>query len=127
VEGIKATWENQQVIERAVANRSQISSIVEVAQGKPRRSEIGTAIRRLDTHANTRKSQVLYSTLRDLYEYDGISVIQRYNASAEYVRHEDLADVSAHTPIVNGKKMAEGLQMKTGPWMKGALDLVMAW
>lgn len=36
----------------------------------------------------------------------------------------DLADVSAHTPIINGKKMAEVLQTKTGPWMKGALDLV---
>ena len=31
------------------------------------------------------------------------------------------------TPVVNGKKMAEVLQTKTGPWMKGALDLVMAW
>jgi tRNA nucleotidyltransferase (CCA-adding enzyme) len=52
---------------------------------------------------------------------------ERYNALAEYVRHEDLADVSAHTPIINGKKMAEVLLTKTGPWMKGALDLVMAW
>jgi tRNA nucleotidyltransferase (CCA-adding enzyme) len=126
-EGIKATRENQQVIERAVANRSQISSIVEMTQGKPRRSEIGMAIRRLDTHANTWKPQVLYSMLCDFYESDGKSVIQRYNAFAEYVRHEALADVSAHTPIINGKKMAEVLQTKTGPWMKGALDLVMAW
>jgi tRNA nucleotidyltransferase (CCA-adding enzyme) len=126
-EGIKATRDSQQVIERAVANRSQILSIVEMAQGKPRRSEIGMAIRRLGPHANTWKSQVLYSMLCDLYEYDGKSVIQRYNAFAEYVRHEDLADVDAYMPVINGKKMAEVLQTKTGPWMKGALDLVMAW
>ena len=48
--------------------------------------------------------------LFDFYEYDRKSVIQRYNALAEYVRYEDLADVSAHTPIINGKKMAEVLK-----------------
>jgi tRNA nucleotidyltransferase (CCA-adding enzyme) len=126
-EGIKATRENQQVIERAVANRPQILSIIEMAQGAPRRSEIGMAIRRLDQHANTWQSQILYSTLCDFYEHDGQWVIQRYNAFAEYVRHWALEDVYAQTPIINGNKMAEVLQTKTGLWMKGALDLVMAW
>jgi tRNA nucleotidyltransferase (CCA-adding enzyme) len=126
-EGIKATRENQQVIERAIANRSQVLAIVQMAQGAPRRSEIGMAIRRLDPHANTWRSQILYSILCDFYEYDGKSVIQRYKTFVEYIRHEALEDVYARTPIINGKKMAEVLQTKTGPWMKGALDLVMAW
>jgi tRNA nucleotidyltransferase/poly(A) polymerase len=126
-EGVKATRESQQIIERAVANRPQILSIVETAQGTPRRSEIGMAIRRLDTHAKTWRSQVLYSMLCDLYEYDQKSVIQRYNTFAEYVQREGLATVCENTPIINGKKIVEVLQTKTGPWMKGALDLVMAW
>ena len=126
-EGIKATRENQQVIEKAVANRSQILSIIEMAQGTPRRSEIGMAIRRLDAHANTWRSQVLYSMLCDFYERDGRSVIIRYGNFAEYMRYHALDNVHTRTPMINGKKMAEVLQTKTGPWMKRALNLVMAW
>jgi tRNA nucleotidyltransferase (CCA-adding enzyme) len=126
-EGIKANRENQQVIERAVANRPQILSIIEMAQGAPRRSEIGMAIRRLDPHTNTWRSQILYSMLCDFYKNDGKSVIHRYNIFADYMRHEALEDVYVRTPIINGKKMAEVLQTKAGPWMRGALDLVMVW
>jgi len=126
-EGIKATRENQQVIEKAVANRQQILSTIEMAQGVPRPSEIGMAIRRLDPHANTWRSQILYSMLCDFYEHDGKSVVQRYNTFAEYVRSQSLENLHERVPIINGRKMADVLQTKTGPWMKGALDLVMAW
>jgi tRNA nucleotidyltransferase (CCA-adding enzyme) len=126
-EGIKATRENQQVIEKAVANRQQILSVIEMAQGVPRPSDIGMAIRRLDPHANTWRFQILYSMLCDFYEHDAKSVVQRYNTFAEYVRSQSLENIHERVPIINGRKMAEVLQTKTGPWMKGALDLVMAW
>lgn len=126
-EGIKATRENQQVIEKAVANRPQILSIVDMAQGAPQRSEIGMALRRLDPHANTWRFQTVYSMLCDFYDEDGSSVIQRYNNFAQYLQEEALEDICARTPMINGKKMAELLETKTGPWMKGALDMVMAW
>jgi len=93
----------------------------------PRPSEIGMAIRRLDPHANTWRSQILYSMLCDFYEHDGKSVVQRYNTFAEYVRSQSLENLHERVPIINGRKMADVLQTKTGPWMKGALDLVMAW
>jgi tRNA nucleotidyltransferase (CCA-adding enzyme) len=85
------------------------------------------AIRRLDPHANTWRSQILYSMLCDFYGHDGKSVVQRYNTFAEYVRSQSLENLHERVPIINGRKMADVLQTKTGPWMKGALDLVMAW
>ena len=51
----------------------------------------------------------------------------RYERFAEYVRHEGLEDIYTRTPMINGRKMAEVLETKSGPWMKGALNLVMAW
>lgn len=126
-EGIKATREYQQIIEKAVANRPQILSVIEMVQRVPRRSDIGMALRRLDPHAPTWRPQILYSMLCDFFERDGKSVIQQYRVFAKYVREQGLENVYEQTPIINGKQMAEVLQTKTGPWMKGALDLVMSW
>ena len=126
-EGIKATKEHQQIIEKAVANRPQVLRVIEMVSVTPRRSEVGMAIRRLDPHASTWTYQILYSMLCDFFEHDGKSVIQRYEEFAEYIRDEGLENVDERTPIVNGKKMAGVLQMKTGPWMKGALEMVMEW
>ena len=54
-------------------------------------------------------------------------LIYGYNTFAEYVRSQSLENIYERVPIINGRKMVEVLQTRTGPWMKGALDLVMAW
>lgn len=39
----------------------------------------------------------------------------------------DLLDVDRLKPIVNGNQLSQALGIKTGPWMKKALDIAMEW
>ena len=39
----------------------------------------------------------------------------------------DLLNVHEMKPIVDGKQVSKALNVKSGPWMKKALDIAMAW
>ena len=39
----------------------------------------------------------------------------------------DLLDVDRLKPIVNGNQLSNALGIKSGPWMKKALDIAMEW
>ncbi len=44
-----------------------------------------------------------------------------------HLRHQNLLDAPTLTPAINGKQLCASLNMKSGSWMKDALDVVMAW
>ena len=39
----------------------------------------------------------------------------------------DLLDIDQLKPIVHGNQLAEALGIKSGPWMKKALDITVEW
>lgn len=43
------------------------------------------------------------------------------------LRKLDLVDAYTFKPLLDGKTLANALKMKPGPWMKDALEVVMAW
>ena len=43
------------------------------------------------------------------------------------LRALDLLDVSSLKPIVNGTHLSKALGIKSGPWMREALEIAMAW
>jgi hypothetical protein len=45
----------------------------------------------------------------------------------KHIESLDLFDVCSLKPLLDGKQLAKALDTKPGPWMKDALDVVMAW
>ena len=67
-----------------------------------------------------------YSTPR-LNITDTSSIINKYAVFLTYLKDADLLDVCSLKPVLNGTQLASALGIKPGPWVKEALDLVMAW
>ena len=54
-------------------------------------------------------------------------VLQDYYRFMEHIERLDLMEVNTLRPIIDGNHLCKELNLKPGPWMKGALDIVMAW
>ena len=52
---------------------------------------------------------------------------ERYAAFVEYLREADLFEAYALKPLLNGKQLMTALNASAGPWMKEAMEIVMAW
>ena len=55
------------------------------------------------------------------------SICERYAAFLEYVRQADLFEAYALKPPLDGKQLMSALNASAGPWVKEAMDIVMAW
>lgn len=55
------------------------------------------------------------------------SIIDDYATFLKHIKHLDLLEAYALKPLVNGTRLASALKTKPGPWMKTALDMVLAW
>ncbi len=58
---------------------------------------------------------------------DSHSIIDDYAMFLKHIKDLDLLKAYALKPLVNGTQLADALKTKSGPWMKKALDMVMAW
>ncbi|KAK4544343.1 hypothetical protein LTR36_004234 [Oleoguttula mirabilis] len=138
-EGIKATNKVSDVILAAVRNQSEISSFVDKLSERKRRPDkviegedpmsrdvLGMAVRRWGA---SWRSQVMYSFLVDVAESQGSveATERRYTAFLAHIRELDLLEVNTLKPLLDGKTLAKALGTPPGPWMKDALDIVMAW
>lgn len=54
-------------------------------------------------------------------------VVREYDKLLSYIEKEDLLQVDALRPIVNGEEVKKALGVSTGPWMATAMDLVIRW
>lgn len=54
-------------------------------------------------------------------------VVREYNKLLSYVEKEDLLQVDALRPIVNGEEIKKALGVSTGPWMATAMEMVIRW
>ncbi|WEW61206.1 CCA tRNA nucleotidyltransferase, mitochondrial [Emydomyces testavorans] len=54
-------------------------------------------------------------------------VFQEYGEFLLYLRGQDMLEVEALRPLVNGHQLASALGVKPGPWTAKALDMVVEW
>ncbi|KAI9724125.1 MAG: hypothetical protein M1812_000844 [Candelaria pacifica] len=125
-EGLKATSKVCKIVTDGVRNASEIASIKDAVvhdNGRSRRLDsesndvttrdaLGMAIRRWGTHW---RSHALLSFLLEIEQSDGST------------EEQNLLEAHALTPPINGKQISASLNIKSGIWMKDALDVVMAW
>lgn len=155
-EGIKATNKISEIIMAAVRNQYEISRMVEKLHEQKRRPQkypdsedaqgrdvLGMAIRRWGA---CWRSQVIYAFLVDIVEHPGSTrgtcvpfegwdqiltwapaTAARYTDFLEHLKDLDLLEVCSLKPLLDGKALAKALDTPPGPWMKDALDVVMAW
>ncbi|EME78614.1 uncharacterized protein MYCFIDRAFT_143868 [Pseudocercospora fijiensis CIRAD86] len=138
-EGIKTPNKISDVINASVRNQTEISDLVDKVYDRKRRPDkrfegedpaardaLGMAIRRWGT---SWRSQIIYSLLVEFADNQGqIETIERkYIAFIEHLRALDITDVCALKPLLDGKALAKAIGTPPGPWMKDALDVVMAW
>ncbi|KAF2238931.1 poly A polymerase C-terminal region-like protein [Viridothelium virens] len=138
-EGIKATNKICDIIYAAVRNADDIiglkDRLVERKKYPHRRVEgkdasardvLGMAIR---TWGASWRSQVLWAILAEVSaEPDKQDkILDDYSQFLMEIESLGLYEAYALKPLVDGKTLANALSTKPGPWMKSALDVVMAW
>lgn len=155
-EGVKATNKVTEIIVAAVRNQSEISDFVDKLNERKRvpdkavnsedptaRDVLGMAIRRWGA---SWRCQVMYSFLVDVVENQGSiegkhtasssgniltdtipASERRYTTFLQHLRSLNLLEVYSLKPLLDGKALAKALETAPGPWMKDALDVVMAW
>lgn len=138
-EGIKAPNKICDVVGAAVRNQNEISTLVDRLHEKKRRPDkkiegedpaardvLGMAIRRWGA---SWRSQLVYALLADVANSrEQVEVIERiYAAFIEHIRSLEILEVCTLKPLLDGKQLAKAIGTPPGPWMKDALDVVMAW
>ncbi|KAL1587396.1 hypothetical protein WHR41_03917 [Cladosporium halotolerans] len=138
-EGIKAMNKVCDIITSSVRNLDEITKFVNGIEVQKRRirqapegedltarDTLGMAIRRWGP---TWRSQVMYALLVELIEHqDDVDATQRkYSTFVTHLRDLDILEAYSLKPLLDGKTLAKALSTPPGPWMKDALDVVMAW
>ena len=54
-------------------------------------------------------------------------IIKGWSTWLSHIQSLDLFTAYDLRPVIDGKALATALNLKPGPWMKAALDVVMAW
>ena len=56
-----------------------------------------------------------------------VATEKKYTTFLQHLQHLDILDAYAMKPLLDGKALAKALSTPPGPWMKDALDVVMAY
>ncbi|KAI9713441.1 MAG: CCA tRNA nucleotidyltransferase, mitochondrial [Bogoriella megaspora] len=138
-EGIKAPNKICDVLSAAVSSSENIIQLKDrLAERKryPRRridgedpasrDVLGMAIR---SWGASWRSQVLWTLLSEVSNDTANQerILDGYSTFLSELKALDLYEAYAFKPLVDGKTLANALSTKPGPWMKSALDVVMAW
>ncbi|KAI9800316.1 MAG: CCA tRNA nucleotidyltransferase, mitochondrial [Piccolia ochrophora] len=101
---------------------------------QPEREVLGMAIRRWGPDW---RSAVLLALLQDVQSLPGsndgdlkcltVDAVSSYTAFLDHLHSQKLLDAYALPCILTGSEIAIALNTKPGPWMKEALEVVMAW
>ncbi|KAJ4301423.1 CCA tRNA nucleotidyltransferase, mitochondrial [Kalmusia sp. IMI 367209] len=132
-EGLKAPNRVCDVIAASLNNYEAISHLVgecqkphKGAESPAQREILGMALR---SWGRTWRTQVFFSLLHEVvYGSQTIEgVLHQYAKFLNRITELNLLDVVNLKPLVNGTQLAKALEVKPGPWMKDALDVVLAW
>ncbi|PNS18675.1 hypothetical protein CAC42_5214 [Sphaceloma murrayae] len=135
-EGFKATNKICDVVTASIRNAEDIRKTAASIQNnskRPRledgvnlRESLGMAIRKWGP---TWKLQAMFSLLCDIAEQpvETDALIANYQQFLQQVVDFGLEDAYNFRPLLDGKQLAKAIGINPGPWMKEALDVVMAW
>ncbi|QIW98960.1 hypothetical protein AMS68_004478 [Peltaster fructicola] len=138
-EGIKATSKTCELVTTSIRNLGDIRSVVDRFYEQSRkiadrrtaptvttRDYLGMEIRRW---GSTWRSQLLFALLADISDNPEQTEAykRKYTNFLEHLRDLDILDAYQLKPLLDGKQLAKALNTAPGPWMKDALDVVMAW
>ncbi|KAH6882246.1 tRNA nucleotidyltransferase [Alternaria rosae] len=138
-EGFKAPNKVCDVIASSLSNSEEIRSVVaRCAKGLRRpdtinptddataRDTLGMAIRRW---GSTWRTQVFMNLVYELVlgRVSKDEILRSYDSFLARVTELNILDVDTFRPLLKGTDLAKALGTKPGPWMKDALDVVMAW
>ncbi|KAF1944337.1 tRNA nucleotidyltransferase, partial [Clathrospora elynae] len=138
-EGFKAPNKVCDVVAASLTNSEEIRNLVaQCAKGLRRpdtinptsdataRDTLGMAIRRW---GSTWRTQVFFNLVYEtvLGRVSKDDLLRSYTAFLDRVTELKILDVDTFRPLLKGTDLAKALNTKPGPWMKEALDVVMAW
>ncbi|KAH7115984.1 tRNA nucleotidyltransferase [Dendryphion nanum] len=138
-EGFKAPNKVCDVIAAALRDGEEIRKFVDECHSQLRRPNsskvgddaaardtLGMAVRRWGA---TWRSQVLFSLIYELVlgSVSRESILQSYTTFLDRLISLEILDAYTFKPLITGTELAKALNTKPGPWMKDALDVVMAW
>ncbi|KAF2019908.1 poly A polymerase C-terminal region-like protein [Aaosphaeria arxii CBS 175.79] len=138
-EGFKAPNKVSDTITASLRDGEEIRKLIDLCATQLRRSNAGKA----DVNATARdtlgmairrwgpawRTQVLFSMLYEivLESISRESILKSYALFLQQVSDYSLLDAYNFKPLITGTELAKALNTKPGPWMKDALDVVMAW
>ncbi|KAF2129557.1 tRNA nucleotidyltransferas-like protein [Dothidotthia symphoricarpi CBS 119687] len=138
-EGFKAPNKVCDVIAASLTNSEEIHKLVfQCAKGlrQPNtmspsddptaRDTLGMAVRRW---GSTWRTQVLFNMIHEvvLGQVSKEQILSSYAAFITHLAKLNILDADTFKPLLKGTDLAKALNTKPGPWMKDALDVVMAW
>ncbi|KAF4555479.1 Tti2-like protein [Elsinoe fawcettii] len=134
-EGFKATNKICDVVTASIKNAEDIRNLAQSFQDRPKRPRLedvdlretlGMAIRRW---GSTWRLQTIFSLLCDVAEQpeQAEPITTTYNRFLQQIKDFSIEEAYAFRPIMDGKQLAKAIGINPGPWMKDALDVVMAW
>ncbi|KAK8211984.1 hypothetical protein IWZ01DRAFT_569393 [Phyllosticta capitalensis] len=138
-EAIKATNKIFDVVTASVKNMEEIKSLKDkfvIQQKQPHKKQegddatardtIGMAIRKW---GQTWRSQALFALLHEVLTSPEKEqeIISSFASWFSHVKSQNITEAYALKPLIDGKTLAKALETQPGPWMKDALDVVMAW
>ncbi|EAT84128.2 hypothetical protein SNOG_08960 [Parastagonospora nodorum SN15] len=90
------------------------------------RDILGMALRRW---GSTWRTQVFFNLVYEVVQGQSSKedILGSYAAFLNQLAKHDILDVDTFKPLLKGTDLAKALGTKPGPWMKDALDVVMAW
>jgi len=138
-EGFKAPNKICDVIASALSNSEEIRNVVaRCAKGLRRpdtinptedataRDTLGMAIRRWGSSWRTQVfMNLVYEIVLGRVSKD--EILRSYDSFLARVTELKILNVDTFRPLLKGTDLAKALGTKPGPWMKDALDVVMAW
>ncbi|OMP86226.1 CCA tRNA nucleotidyltransferase, mitochondrial [Diplodia seriata] len=138
-EGIKAPNKVCDVMTASVRNLEEIRGLKDkfnVQQHQPhKKSEsddatapdtVGMAIRKWGPSWRNQALFVLLYEVLNLPEGEQ-EILRSYSKWFEHIQKLNLTEAYALKPLLDGKALAKALETPPGPWMKSALEVVMAW
>jgi tRNA nucleotidyltransferase/poly(A) polymerase len=138
-EGFKAPNKVCDVIASSLSNSEEIRSVIaQCAKGLRRpdtinpiddataRDTLGMAIRRW---GSTWRTQVFFNLVYEIVlgRVSQDELLRSYDSFLGRVIELKILDVDTFRPLLKGTDLAKALGTKPGPWMKEALDVIMAW
>lgn len=155
-EGFKATNKVSEIIIASIRNNQEITQLMRKLSEQRRRPHrqiegedpsardvIGMAIRRwgptwtsqtmfallvnVADEPEAAKSKSDLSTHPPLHMLTVLAHLADFELFLKHVKELDLLEAYSMKPLLDGKTLAKELSTKPGPWMKDALDIVMAW